>query len=166
MLFRTSYKMSDSLSRATGSVYRRAWRQIVYATLVIGGAWIGTHWGVAGVAAAVSIALLVNFVSMAQLSLSVCEMKWSRFLRAHAPAFALTVLTGLVAWGSVSLLRQAELPAVVRLVAAGSLSLLTALGLLRYRPEQFLGPEGTWMLQTLRSYVTRRFAVPPVAEQG
>ena len=28
MLFRTSYKISDSLSRATGSVYRRAWRQI------------------------------------------------------------------------------------------------------------------------------------------
>ena len=166
MLFRTSYKMSDSLSRATGSVYRRAWRQIVYATLVIGGAWIGTHWGVAGVAAAVSIALLVNFVSMAQLSLSVCGIKWSRFLRAHAPAFALAVLSGLVAWGSVSLLRQAGLPAVVRLVAAGSLSLLTAFGLLRYRPEQFLGPEGTWMLQTLRTYVSRRFTVPPVAEQG
>jgi PST family polysaccharide transporter len=166
MLFRTSYKMSDSLSRATGSVYRRAWRQVVYATLVIVGAWIGHFWGVTGVAAAVSLALVVNFVSMAQLSLSVCGLTWGRFLRAHGPAFALAVICGLVAWGSVSLLRQAGLPAVVRLVVAGSLSVLTGLGLLRYRPEQFLGPEGTWMLQTLRAYVTRRFAVAPVAEQG
>ncbi|MEP7228158.1 MAG: lipopolysaccharide biosynthesis protein [Gemmatimonadales bacterium] len=166
MLFRTSYKMSDSLARATGSVYRRAWRQVLYATLVIGGAWIGQHWGVAGVAVAVSVALVINFLSMADLSLRLCGLNWGRFVRAHAPAFALAVLCGLVAWGSVSLLRQAELPAVVRLVTAGSLSLLTALGLLRYRPEQFLGPEGTWMLQTMRTYVTRRFAVSPVAEQG
>lgn len=166
MLFRTSYKMSDSLSRATGSVYRRAWRQVIYAALVIGGAWIGTHWGVSGVATAVSVALLVNFISMADLSLKVCELTWGRFLRAHVPAFALALISGLVAWGSVTLLRQSGLPAVVCLTAAGSLSLLTILGLLRYRPEQFLGPEGAWMLQTLRTYVTGRFAVPPVAEQG
>ena len=50
MLFRTSYKMSDSLARATGSVYRRAWRQGIYAALVFGGAWVGQFWGVAGVA--------------------------------------------------------------------------------------------------------------------
>jgi hypothetical protein len=118
------------------------------------------------VAAAVSLALVINFVSMAQLSLHVCGLTWGRFLRAHGPAFALAVFCGLVAWGSVSLLRQAGLPAAVRLVVAGSLSLLTGLGLLRYRSEQFLGPEGTWMLKTLRTYVTGRFAVAPVAEQG
>ncbi|HEV8176828.1 MAG TPA: lipopolysaccharide biosynthesis protein, partial [Gemmatimonadales bacterium] len=48
MLFRTSYKMSDSICRATGAVYRRAWRQVVYAVLVLGGSWIGSHWGVTG----------------------------------------------------------------------------------------------------------------------
>jgi len=166
MLFRTSYKMSDSLSRATGSVYRRAWRQVIYAILVIVGAWIGHFWGVAGVAVAVSLALVVTFMSMAQLSLHVCGLTWGRFLRAHGSAFALAVVCGLVAWGSVSLLRQAELPAVVRLGVAGSVSVLTGIGLLRYRPEQFLGPEGTWMVQTLRTYVSRRFAVAPIAEQG
>jgi len=105
-------------------------------------------------------------VSMAQLSLHVCQLTWGRFLKAHGPALALAVVCGVVAWGSVSLLREAGLPAVVRLGVAGSLSVLTGIGLLRYRPEQFLGPEGAWMLQTLRAYVTRRFAVAPVAEQG
>src|SRR2546430_549365 len=50
MLFRTSYKMSDALARGTGAVYRRAWRQILYAALVLVGAWIGKQWGMAGVA--------------------------------------------------------------------------------------------------------------------
>ena len=41
MMFRTSYRMSDSVSRATGKVYRRAWRHALYAVLVFLGALIG-----------------------------------------------------------------------------------------------------------------------------
>ena len=36
LIFRTSYKISDSLARAMGTVYRRAWRQAVYAVAVVG----------------------------------------------------------------------------------------------------------------------------------
>ena len=50
-LCRASYKVSDSLTRAVGAVYRRAWRQWIYAALVIGGAVAGQHWGIAGIAA-------------------------------------------------------------------------------------------------------------------
>ena len=38
MMFRSNSKIADALARATGAVYRRAWRQILYATLVVGGA--------------------------------------------------------------------------------------------------------------------------------
>ena len=61
-LFRTSYKVSDSLTRALGAVYRRAWREWTYAALVIGGAIIGQNWGLPGVAAAVLFALLANYL--------------------------------------------------------------------------------------------------------
>src|SRR2546428_10592834 len=61
-LFRTSYKVSDSLTRALGAVYRRAWREWTYAALVIGGAIIGQHWGLPGRAAAVLFALLANYL--------------------------------------------------------------------------------------------------------
>lgn len=54
LLFRTSYKMSDSLSRAVGAVYRRAWRQWLYAAIVITGTYVGHHWGVSGIALGVS----------------------------------------------------------------------------------------------------------------
>ncbi|MGH7526523.1 MAG: lipopolysaccharide biosynthesis protein, partial [Gemmatimonadales bacterium] len=93
-LFRTSYKMSDSLARSTGVVYRRAGRQIVYAALVIGGAYIGRHWGITGVAAGVLLALMVNFLLMAQLSLEVCRMSWGTFWAAHRPSLLVAVGSG------------------------------------------------------------------------
>ena len=68
MLFRTSYKMGDSLARATGAVYRRAWRQGIYAAFVLVGAYVGKHWGISGVVIGVLCALTTNFILMAHLS--------------------------------------------------------------------------------------------------
>lgn len=52
LLPRTSYKISTSLTRATGAVYRAAWRQWLYAgyvvVLTVTG---GLLWGLVGVAA-------------------------------------------------------------------------------------------------------------------
>src|SRR5262249_37148083 len=76
MILRTSYKMSDSMARATGSVYRRAWRQAIYAALVAAGAALGLRWGVSGVAFGVLAAIAVNFFLMAQLSVSVAGVSW------------------------------------------------------------------------------------------
>jgi PST family polysaccharide transporter len=155
MLFRTSYKMSDSLSRATGAVYRRAWRQGLNAALVIGGAWVGRFWGVPGVAAAVLLALATNYLMMAQLSLTVCRMSWGRFLGAQAPAAALALAGGVTSWALITVLRGGHLPSVVRLIAVGSVVLIGS-GLLVWRlPRVFLGEEGLWMLQTAQGYLQR-----------
>ncbi|HJQ65320.1 MAG TPA: lipopolysaccharide biosynthesis protein, partial [Gemmatimonadales bacterium] len=113
MLFRTSYKMSDSIARSTGAVYRRAWRQILYAGLVVLGAWIGQHWGVTGVAWGALAALTVNFLLMAELSLDVARITWGEFWTAHRPAVLLTVCSFPVVWGAALLTRQIDLPAMV-----------------------------------------------------
>ena len=88
-LFRTGYKLSDAVSRATGAVYRRATRSLVYAGLVVGGALVGQHWGIAGVAAAVLLALTVNYLSMAQLGMSLTGLTVRSFLSAHLPGLLL-----------------------------------------------------------------------------
>ncbi len=69
MMFRTCYRMSDSLSRATGKVYRRAWRQGLYARLVFLGALVGQTWGVR-CRGRRARRLFLNYVLMAQLSLA------------------------------------------------------------------------------------------------
>jgi O-antigen/teichoic acid export membrane protein len=157
MLFRTSYKMSDSVCRATGVIYRRAWRVMLYAALVIFGSWVGQHWSLAGVAVGVLTALLVNFILMAQLSLPLLQMSWGNLFQAHLPALRLSAVCGLVLWGLLEPLRQWDIPAAVRLLAAGSGTLAAAVVLAWVAPRVFVGSDGLWMLQRLWGSLPERF---------
>jgi hypothetical protein len=78
LIFRTSYKMSDSLARATGAVYRRAWRQWLYAGAVFLGAWLGQFWGTAGVA---GVAALCNLPDASLKPACVSWLPWLSFTR-------------------------------------------------------------------------------------
>lgn len=160
MLFRTSYKMSDSLARSTGAVYRRAWRQIIYAGLVIGGAAVGQRWGIVGVATGVTFAVTANFLLMAQLSLSVVQTSWGALWRAHVPALALTAVATPVAWALAAALRAWHAPALGIAAAAGIAATL-AMGMAAWRwPAVFLGPEASWALDTVRGYLPARWRRP------
>jgi PST family polysaccharide transporter len=68
LLPRASYKISGSLTRATGAVYGGAWRQWLYATEVLVACGIGTRWGVSGVAVGASIAIVLHFLTMLHFS--------------------------------------------------------------------------------------------------
>jgi O-antigen/teichoic acid export membrane protein len=172
MLFRSSYKMSDSICRATGAVYRRAWRQGVYGLLVVGGAWVGQHWGLSAVAWGVLGALIINFLLMAQLSLSVSGMNWGSFFKAHAAALRLALASGGSAWIVVSVLRHWEIPTPVRGLCAAVAALACMLLVLWRMPALFLGSDGLWMLDVLRGYLPPRFqpylirAVRPMARES
>jgi PST family polysaccharide transporter len=156
MLFRTSYKMSDSLARSTGAVYRRAARQAWYAALVLVGAWVGQHWGILGVAWGVLFAVTANFLAMAQLSLGVTGMTWSAFWRAHQSATLLTFATLPIAWSVAQVARRAELPAIVVLLAVGAAVSGVGLAITWRYPMLFLGDDGIWMLKRLRGFLPAR----------
>lgn len=164
MLFRTSYKMSDSIARSTGVVYRRAWRQVLYAGLVVLGAWVGQHWGIAGVCWGALAALTINFFLMAELSLDVARITWRDFWQAHRPAVLLTVCSLPIVWGATVIARRAEMPAVIVLVGVGLIQLLVCGWLIRRLPEVFLGRDGQWMVETLRGFLRRR--APSVATRS
>jgi PST family polysaccharide transporter len=153
MLFRTSYKMSDSIARSTGAVYRRAWRQIIYAVLVVIGAWIGQRWGIVGVAWGALGALTANFVIMAALSLDVARIGWSDFWRAHLPAVLLTLASFPPVWLVARSARALHLPALAVLVLAGGTLLLACGALVWGAPSRFLGRDGQWMVRTMREFV-------------
>jgi len=153
MLFRTSYKMSDSLARATGAVYRRAWRQAIHALLVIGGAAIGSRWGIPGVAAGVLFAVTANFAIMAELSVRVARVSWAGVIGAHRAAALLALGSSLAAWGVATITRQAGLPSLITLAAAGLVGIAVMVALPLYAPATFLGKDGLWMLDVLRTYL-------------
>ncbi|HEU5262480.1 MAG TPA: lipopolysaccharide biosynthesis protein [Gemmatimonadales bacterium] len=163
MLFRTSYKMSDSLARSTGAVYRRAWRQVIYAALVLLGAWVGQHWGIAGVAWGTLAALTANFFMMAGLSLSVMGTTWKSFWQAHLPAVRLTAASFPIVWAITTALRHWSAPPPVVLAAATCAAAVTMLLLCWRAPGRFLGPDGVWVLETLRGFLPRGLAARPPA---
>lgn len=162
LLFRMSSRISDALTKAAGAVYGRALRQGIYAALVFGGAIVGQRWGVGGVAVAVSIAMGLNFLSMAALARSVTGLSWSRFARAHAPgallATLIAVAVGLVVHGA----RSAGLDDIPLLIAAACTAAAVTGAALWLRGGMFLGPHGTWASQRVLDLVRAhsRRAVP------
>jgi PST family polysaccharide transporter len=160
MLFRTSYKISDSIARSTGAVYRRAWRQVFYALFVVIGAWIGQHWGIAGVAWGTLVALTFNFFLMASLSLDVAETTWQAFWKVHQPALLLTLASFPLVWAVATGARALGLPPLVVLLGAGATLLTTCVGLAWRMPGIFLGTEGQWMFTTLRTFVAKPVGQP------
>jgi O-antigen/teichoic acid export membrane protein len=149
MLFRTSYKLSDSVSRATGTVYARAWRQAVFTIGVFVGSIIGQLWGVEGVAFGVGLAFAVNFFLMAQLSLRVTGMRWSEFLGVHLPGLALAGVVGTSVWALVEWMRELQLPPLPLLIDAALLAAAGSLLLCWILPSLFLGRDGRSLLRLL-----------------
>ena len=160
MLFRTSEKMSDSLARAVGAIYRRAWRQVLYAVLVVAGAWIGLRWGIVGAACGVLVALAVNFALMAHLGLAVVGLGWRPFLLVHLAPLHLAALAGVVAGGVAAWSRAHAAPPALP-AAAATAAALAAGGLVAWRwPRRFLGADGLWMLDVLRARLRERRRAP------
>jgi len=149
ILLQSGHRLSDSLIRASGRVYRNAWRQGVFAVAVILGAWIGQHRGVGGATLGMLAALAVHYLVMATLSLSITGGTSSGFGAAHLPSFGLTALVGSAVWSAAGLLRAWDMPPALVLLAtlAGAgLSLLLAC----LRPRLFLGEDGTQVLAQFR----------------
>lgn len=147
MLFRTSYKLSDSVARATGAVYARAWRQGVYAVAIATMSLIGQNWGVRGVAVGVVAAVACNFLLMAQLSLRLTGMHWRTFAAAHVPGLALAVVLGTVTWTLAGWLRELQVAPILIIIVSASTAAATALMLWRHFPEVFLGSDGQSLLR-------------------
>ena len=132
LLFRMSYKMSDSLARATGAVYRRAWRQIVYALCVLTGSYIGHFWGLYGVAFGVALALIANFLLMTHLSLQLTHASWLDILKAHKSGITLGVISAVIGYPLVSICRIYTMPNLLTLSITGAGSLAVLLFILIY----------------------------------
>ncbi|WP_084544405.1 lipopolysaccharide biosynthesis protein [Chroogloeocystis siderophila] len=155
MLFRTSYKVSDSLARAKGAVYKRAWIQGVYATLILAGAWLGHYWGISGVAIGVLIALSINFLLMAQLSLRLTFITWRDLFAAHIPASCFAVITYVSVWLIATFMRSLFIPNLAIISIAGTITLAFSLLLSLLIPQTFWGVDAIWLFNTIANTYKR-----------
>lgn len=137
MVFRTSFKMSEAVAKATGAVYRRAWRQWAYALLVLLAVAIGRAWELNGVALGVTLAMGANFLLMAWLSLSLLDGTWRDFFRAHFPAIRLSLLTVPIGWVVAEGVRELGANPLVVLGISGGVAGLVGLAAVISYPRLF-----------------------------
>jgi O-antigen/teichoic acid export membrane protein len=159
LFFRMSSKVSDACTKAAGAVYSRALIQGGYAITVVVGALIGQRWGIGGVAIAVSIAMGINWLTMAALGRSVTGLSWPRFVRAQAPGVLLAGLMGGIVAVAVQAARAADLGAMPVLGVAGLTAAAVGYAASRLWSELLLGPHGSWASrqagEMLRQALTR-----------
>lgn len=152
--FRAGYKVSDSLVRAKGVVYRSAWRQFAYAVAVFTGAWVGHFWGLPGVAAGVATAIVIHYVTMLYLSVVVTGMQWFPVIELHLRQLALAAVAAVVAAVTAASSRALGLSAggVVLLTVA----VVTGAGLLvLYFTPRHLGVEVLWLIREWKARASR-----------
>ncbi|MFC7319284.1 lipopolysaccharide biosynthesis protein [Halobacillus campisalis] len=152
IFFRTSYKISESVARSTGAVYRRAWRQLIYAISVIGGSLIGQQWGLIGVAYAINISLILNFLLMSHLSLKILSLSKFEFIKIHVPAILNTTVVFLLL-SNLSLTFNNPLLTIFSNFILMGVILLFICTLL---PRIFLGTEGKWIIKFMKNYFIKR----------
>jgi len=165
MLFRTSYKISDSLTRALGAVYRRAWRQWSYAVLVVGGGIFGQRWGITGVAWAVLFALFMNFTLTAHLGTELVGMRWREYLGAHRAALRAAAVVGVSAFFAATAARGLGAPAGAVLALTVSATATVAGLVWLGNADWLLGADGRWLLERLGGFCLDRLRGPRPVER-
>ena len=149
--FRALYHLGGAVSQSVGRVYSELWRQAIYAALVIGGALVGSRYGLAGVATGVSLAILYMFLASGDLALQITETTWRSYFGVQLDALKTAAVTGGAALSMRLLLEasDASSPAIA-LGVAGAAAVPWTAGLLRTLGEPGFGP--------LRARLPRRAA--------
>jgi O-antigen/teichoic acid export membrane protein len=156
--FRALYHVGGVVIQSAGWVYKELPRQVLYACFVLAGAVIGSRYGLQGVAAAISLAILYMFMAMGQLALRVTETSWPLYMRAQIGGLLTAVATGAVAFGVRILLESNQASRGITTLAILSASavpwmigMLWELGEPAFEPlRTLLPPAGVRLIEALR----------------
>ena len=115
--FRALYHLGTAVLQGVGRVYSELLIQVLYACLVIGGSLLAMVFGVAGVAAAVGVAILVMFVATANLALRATQTAWHEYFHAQRVAFVLAAITAIITIPLRKLLETMNAPPFIILLS-------------------------------------------------
>ena len=153
MFFRLTYKVSGTFVLSQGAVYHLAFRNMLYAFLVLVFGWIGSSWGISGVAWGVFLALGLHFVSITASALSHCKTGWIEYVEAIIPFLMAGIVSTYLAYQTQVVL--SVMPIVSTLTAATVFLVVygTVLFVLRRKPS--VNPVMARLLKLSRSLRAR-----------
>lgn len=139
MLFRTSYKISETVARAKGAVYRIAYLEFIYAVVIILGTLMGIYFGgLKGASIGVLIALFIQFVQKSHLAISFVNINWKDFIGLHSRAMLFSIILAILSYLITSLMRMFNLNSLLVIIVIVSIYLFSLLIVFKVQPRILL----------------------------
>lgn len=129
MLLRTSQKLASIVAQAGGLVNGIAIATVIYMCIVIGGAAISIHWGIAGVACSTAIAITSVSCMCTYLALRVSRLPLRALVAAHGHGLVLAGVVVAVTWPLAHALRTTTLAPWLVFASLAALSVLVCLAI-------------------------------------
>jgi PST family polysaccharide transporter len=155
IMLRNVYLMAYCLDGAVGAARNRMVRDGAYAFAVLTGSLVGTRFGLAGVATGVVLAIALNYLVGAAMSLRMLGASWRDYARSQVPAFGLGFLTAAVAYPVRLGLLAAGLNPWFVLALTGCIS-LAVLGLLYVVRPTVIGEYGNMAVRHFSAALSTR----------
>ncbi len=155
IMLRNVYLMAYCLDGAVGAMRKRTLRDGIYALAVVLGSLAGSRFGLAGVATGVLLAIVVNYLVGAAMSLQMIGATWRDYARSQLPAFGLGLLTAIVAYPVRLALLAAGFSQFTVLVLTGGIC-LTAIALLYVVRPGVIGEYGSMALRHFAAALSSR----------
>ena len=131
----------------------RAWRQGLYAVLVLGGTLFGLRWGLHGVALGVLAALVVHYAVSNHLSMKLTQTRLNELVQAIFPAARLAIVTYAVTAGVALLAKRLEIEALPTVAMAAGATVAVWTAMMWPSPRYTLGEDGLAAARSLRRFV-------------
>jgi PST family polysaccharide transporter len=158
LVFRSSFRLFDSMAKAIGAVYPRAWRQWVYAIAVCIFTYIGSFWGIDGIASGMTASMLLNFLLMFHLFCSRVSLTWKQAFAAYKPGVILGLLLFCLNFSIYNLFRLEYCHLLIRISIITIASLVLASTMLRICPQFLLYGKGLEIAERMFPKFTQLFS--------
>jgi O-antigen/teichoic acid export membrane protein len=151
---RSTQRLGSAMLRAMGHSWLVAGAQFVYLFAVMVGAYVGAQFGIVGSATGVSIAVLVQFLTLAGTLIRLTGISISEFAGAHFRAIPIIFLIGAVTYSGRTLCNAMQVGPFATLIVTGLLAGVTFAVPFFLAGEKFFGRHGLSMINTLRGKIS------------
>lgn len=154
LLFRSSYKISDSLAKALNAVYIRAVIKWIYAGTVLLFTYIGHYYGLSGVAIGVSFAIILNYLLMTIFAVKLTKIKIISLLEAHIGGVIIALIFWLAMTPYLSVINKLTNNFIMELIFVIMLFVILNVSLIFIKPRIFIGDDGKKIVNKLKIKLT------------
>lgn len=147
MFFKTACRVNGLIIRAFGQIRRSVYRHALFAAAVILFSYLGSFYGIFGIATGVVLANIIHFILMTLLCMNILEIRIKNiFSNVYIPAIKICLLV-LITFLMQRLLHIYVLVDLSMFVLSIPLTLLTLFVFVIITRKKILGIEGIWLLE-------------------